>query len=314
MEAKARAAGDLFDYQKRLLGPTALAPLRTRMEDDLRLLTAIRRDCRQGWNLVAMNRKIDEGTALDLLELYRTALSVIEQEFDMVSVWFSIGVFIDFVLGPLKELEKRAKRMLVKVSLLKEELKRAEREVTKREAKIAIHTYLTVVEELNPHLRLMVSVQFFLMDEMLEYALGPEYASPIDELRTEAIPVAKLLDQGIEKVKAFGSAAHQAAKQSGRSATAATIYYDMQDIMEATERVHQIKERIEDLKEAHSDLIDFLNRNSPLLTKFEHQLARIEQNTAEPAEKLAHTRATLNDEIQAFRYNPDRPLAWPVRP
>jgi predicted nucleic acid-binding Zn-ribbon protein len=303
-----------FEQSKRFLMSDAMSVLRLQALDDVDLVMTVGRDCRRGLDLVGMNQKIDKDTALDLLELYGAAVDVLAQENEMFRGMFAIGIFTQLVTFPFAILTTRAEGMLKNLKLLKEELSRTEIQTRKAQVKLALHGALTVCEVLTPELTMLARAEVCITDELIEYFLGPDAPTLTERVKTVSIPVTKLLSEAVEEVKNFGAVAHNVAKQTGRLATAATIYYDVQEIAEEAERASQIKERLEDLRTAHADLKEFLTQYTYKLRQFEHQLARWELNMTAAGAVLADARDTLDEDIKHLRYNTSGQMAWPLRP
>ena len=311
MEGQARGEQNRYDNIRRLLNLPWISPLYDRSETDLNILNSIAGDYGRGMNLVASGRKVSKAKIEQVQELYTDALIVVDGETDILEALWASGFAAVWVLFPFVLLQARSQEMLDALPALREELARAEREVLKTQAKTTIHLFLTFFELLNPELALTRRAAIYLGEVAVNKVLGPDDPTTFQKYEGITTHGVEQFSHAVHHIEEYGEKARSVANWTGKAATAAKFYFDVDELLEGYERLDKLKELIEKVKHAYDRLIKVIEDNKPKLQQFLFAFDRWMRSIEDARVAVAKTRQTLYDEMSRYGYDYRHTMVWP---
>ena len=288
------------------------SPLVERIFDDFKVLTKLADDYSKGMTLIVNGRQPNKEKIEQVYDLYSLALVVVSTENDTLDAMFKMGFAAAFITFPMLLLQAEAQGMLNALEELKKELKKAEHEVSNARNKRAFHLAVAFAEAIFPEISLTARAGIFLGDVIMDKALGPPEPTTKQKYVGIVTPGVKQFAEAVHHIPEYSHAAREVANKMGKVATAATFYFDYEEISEGTERVEKLKEVTERVKTGYDSLVKFLEDNKPkiqqLLATFDRWARAIEdiRKTGDIARKR------LSEEIAEYGYPRVQPMAWPV--
>jgi hypothetical protein len=281
---------------------SVFSPIYHRVEEDLNILGGIAADYRRAIDLIVQGRAVAKDKVGIVHDLYTLALGAAENENDMLEAMFFTGFAAAWIMFPFALLEYQSQLLLNALNELNKELRAAEREARNSKWKTAIHTAVMICEALVPELSLTVRVTIFLGDVVLDRALGPP--NPTTKQRYVGIttPGVKQFSEAVEGIEKYSEGARSLAKKTGKAAVVATVYLDVHEAFEASERVDKIEELIEKMNQALEKLISLIEKNKPRLQQFLFSFDRWTRAIEDIRLTAANVRNARNEEMTRARY------------
>jgi hypothetical protein len=298
----------------KLLQLPFISPLRSRSEWDADLMDKIAYDYKQGMTLAAAGRRVNKEKLTQMYDLYSLSLGVMDSDNDVLEALVGMGLAGVMVIFPFVLFQAKANLMLDAVKELLKELKKAESEVTKAKIKMGIHAVVTAFELMASELALPVRAAIYVGEIVVDKALGPKDQTTAQKYVGDVTPGVKQLSEAIHHIDKYSEETRAVAEKTGKVATVATFYFDVEEIAEGSERVEKIKELITEAKKAHDELLLVIRNGEPRLRQFAIALERVMTAIGNARDQADATRDELTQDIRQFRYDTRRghPLPWPI--
>lgn len=299
-----------FQNRVRLQLPFS-SPLVDRIEDDLSSLGKIQNDYSKGMNQIVVGRRPDKNKIGQVHDLYTLALIIVDTQNDILDAMVATGLVAAWVIAPFLLLQAKAQLMLDALTELRQELKKAEQEVSHAHTKRAIHLAVTFFEAMFPEISLTARAAIFLGDVMVDKALGPPDPTTADRYKGIATPGVKQFSEAVHDIPEYSHVARETAEKMGKVATVATFYFDYEEIAEGTERVEKLKDLTEKVKNGYDSVVQVIEDNKPKIMQFLRTFERWMQAIEGTRKANDQARNRLAEDVSEYHYPTGKPLPWP---
>jgi hypothetical protein len=310
MDKEADLQEKRYDQNRAHLKLPFTSPLFDRIEGDLRVLYKIQADYRQAMNLIISGRKVDTKKIDQLYDLYSLAIGVADTENDVHEALFLTGFAAAWVMIPFMLLQAEANALAQTIEELEKALKEAESEATKAKVKAGIHGVITVLEFIFPEVSLVARAGIFLGEVAVDKALGPKDQSTAQKYTGIGTPGVKQFSEAVHDIDEYSDTARSVAGKTGKIATAATFYFDYEEITEGSERVEKLETLTRNAKSAYDSLVKTLRDNKPKLDQFLIAFDRWVRAVEDIRLTAGNIREALSADITKFGYSRTQPMVW----
>jgi hypothetical protein len=287
------------------------SPLVDRISKDFEVVEKIAGDYSKALKLASLGRRPSKERIGQVHDLYQLALIIVDNQNDMLDAMFATGLAGALIVFPVVLLQAQANLMLDALEELQKELKKAEQEVNHARYKAAYHLVATCIEAMCPEISLAAHAELFLSDLMVDKALGPPDPTTIQKVKGIAPPSIKLLSEAVDHIPEFGQKAHAVAEKMGKVATAATFYFDYEEIAEGGDRAEKLRELTEGVKRGYDGLVRVLDDNKVRIQEFLLAFERWMKVIEDIRTKTDGFRERLSEDMGEFGYSVRKVIAWP---
>lgn len=169
----------------------------------------------------------------------------------------------------------------------------------------------TCVEAMIPEVSLLAHAGFFLSDLIVDKALGPSDPTTVQKVKGSAPPSIKLISEAVHHIPEFGHKAHAVAEKMGKAATAATFYFDYEEISESGDRAEKLRELTESVKRGYDGLVKVLEANKVRIHQFLLAFQRWMNVIEGIRTETDGYRERLSDDMDEFGYSVRKVTTWP---
>jgi nucleotide-binding universal stress UspA family protein len=311
MDIQGSDAESKFFLRRSQLQLPLSSPLVERISEDFEVVDKIADDYSAALKLASVGRRPSKERVRQVHDLYQLALIVGDNQNDMLDAMFATGFAGAMIVFPVVLLEAQANQMLDALEELQQELEKAEQEVSNAKCKGAFHLVATCIETMIPEVSLLAHAGFFLSDLIVDKALGPSDPTTIQKVKGSAPPSIKLMSEAVHHIPEFGHKAHAVAEKMGKAATAATFYFDYEEISESGDRAEKLRELTESVKRGHDGLVKVLEANKVRIHQFLLAFQRWMNVIEGIRTETDGYRERLSDDMDEFGYSIRKATTWP---
>jgi hypothetical protein len=311
MDTQGNDAETKFFLRRGQLQLPLSSPLVRRISEDFEVVDKIADDYSSALKLVSHGRRPSKEKIRQVHDLYQLALIIGDNQNNMLDAMFATGFAGALIVFPVVLLEAQANQMLDALEELQKELKKAEQEVTNAKCKGAIHLAALCFEAMFAEISLTAHAGLFLSDLIVDKVLGPSDPTTIQKVKGATPPSIKLLSEAVHHIPEFGHKAHAVAEKMGKVATAATFYFDYEEIAEGGDLVEKLTELTEAVKRGYDGLVKVLEDNKVRIYQFLLAFERWMKVVDGVRTETDGYRERLSEDMDEFGYSVHKDTTWP---
>jgi uncharacterized phage infection (PIP) family protein YhgE len=272
-------------------GLTALSPYETNWVQKLQ------NDCSQAIDLIKQNKFPDPTQFKPLLEIFPAALDTADLTLSDAEAIPTLWLVAGAAAVPTVGFTAAAGQLHQELLELDELLREAQAEEIETEIKSLLGIVITTVELFTPGLGLLAKGGLTLVEAYLSDYTTPAAGSKYGKITLEAI----------EEVERAGHTIRHLAKGGGKALTVTGFYFDIEEVLDAKDKVKKIKALLE---KANKEFKEIQDKISAAVKGYKNLQRRFDTSEAIARREIEKKRRERDDLIRKYAYSLGTPVAW----